>query len=84
MFEEKFYIQNNLKIWQTGHTTRRVWELDPISGVIIEYRDENYRKYRGRYQWCCHLDTTWNNPDFIYGPGAGKLDECPMLPDELS
>jgi hypothetical protein len=83
MFNEEFCTDNNLKIWQTARTLRRVWEIDPISGAVVEYRDEIYKKYRGRYHWYSHLDTTWSNPDFCYGPGAGKMSECPPLPPEL-
>lgn len=84
MNSEKFYAEYNLMIWRVNDTTRRVWEYSSYDGRLVQYEDQGWKKYRGRWGWSSHLNTTWSNPEFSDGPGSGRMEECPELPLELA
>jgi len=83
MVRDEFRTDNNLRIWQLNDNFRKVWELDPISGAVYEYREETFKRYRGRWVWVSSLADTWTNTD-IAGRTFSQRETCPELPTEFS
>ena len=67
-------------IWQLSQGSRKVWEMDPRDpDVVVEYRYEFFKMYRGRYTWVSNSSECWSNSD--YGFAWGTMTECPEVPE---
>jgi len=74
--------RGNLLIWRRNQDSRRVWEIDPIGGAVVEFRNETYKRWRGRYDWISRREETWSNPEFAGPYPWGLMVECPQVPEE--
>ena len=50
MVRDEFRTEHNLRIWQLNDNFRKVWELDPVSGAVYEYREETFKQYQSEFE----------------------------------
>ena len=81
---ERIERRHNAMILWRSETHRMYWELDRNTGAVVEYREEHWRKHRGRFCWVQRAETTWSNPEYGGFYRFGKMEHCPLLPIEDS
>ena len=49
---------------------------------MVEFRNETYKRWRGRYDWISRREETWSNPEFAGPHPWGLMVKCPQMPEE--
>jgi len=80
MMADTIKRRGNSIIWWLNQDRRRVWEMDPIGGAVVQFRDETYKRHRGRFAWVCRPEEAWSNPEFAGPHPWGLMTECPEVP----
>jgi len=82
--EERIERRGNQVIRWRNRDRRLVWDLDPASGAVVEFRVEAYKRHLGRYGWVSRREEAWSNPEYAASGGGvpwGMMTVCPELPE---